>query len=415
MTAMSDSDPELVPWNDPLGTVRPDFCPRRASRVLETDVARLEPVPAEEVAPIFCDLFGSNVFMVRKHFGWDYPIIPNFLCCRPGWLFYRPGPPDQSGPEGQEYLVDLERRIGNPGFFGPCRGSFAQSLPAFHCAVRTERVLRWIRRYHPAQFARLRRAGEDTAGDLTTADDRLVEVVVASLVVANAAISASDLSFIPTNGSKTPEFYVRTRDLNVVLEVKHIHKHPEDARQSLWLDTFRTRRSSGRAFVGAFDLAFSALQRELDHLPAGSTAYEEADPRQKDAKSILEHLRRADDQLEQVTDVRRRVIVLYSDDPHTLTEGEPRENRIEAVIRSYVKSLKADAVVVLAHPYGFPLASGHCYKAFSRNGGIPEELNRLFGGLPALETLDMRVFAMGAQGTLAPNGEATQAFDPSCP
>ena len=406
---MTETDPDFVPWCDPLGTVPPGFAVReRLTRhVCEGAIAFFDQIKTpQEIAPIFCDLFGRNVYTVRKYFGSHYPILPERAAAYPGALF-------PSGPPDQGDLVKLERE-GNPDFFDTPFGARSSNVRA----ARAERALRWLKAHHADRLEELRDVGAKLRGDLTTADDRLAEVIVAFLAAECAKLPASSVEFIKAKKDEPrPEFRIVGDRLRVVLEVKRIQKFPMTGLEDLWLRAYRRDESSPSA-RRIYDNMLERVQDGLTRVPEGQTVQVEEPPWQKTIASIAEQVRKADRQLASATEHDRKVVVLYSDDPHTLTlptrtgEGS-RINRVEAAVADCLTSLAhADAVVVLGHFEGFPIGNGHCAKFFWKDGRELSEVAGLFDGLPELRARAFDYVVLGAQITLPPNGTGTLTIRP---
>ena len=397
---MSDRFDDYERWDaDPLGTIP-----------LERGIELLQR-PVREVAPIFCELFAKSVFMVRKYVDWRYSILPPPPAFNTsGWLFH------PSGPIQQEDLLEVERLIGNGIYFQ----AYMQFTPPFHRLRRIERVLAWLKDTNGPRLAEMSKQANKLAPrtDLTSLDDLVCEAIVAAVAAGCSRSPASAFTFLSSKkDQKTPEFRVATNEISATLEVKHLLKYPQSTHEDFWLRAYQERKGKDgvRRDGMPHDAAGAIVMELLQTAPEKETVGNDQIPWQKRVAYISEHLEKADRQLGAAVEPGARVIVLYSDDPHILTrseerpdEKEPSENRIERAIEATLGRLDhADAVVLLAHPHGFPIESGHCVRIFPRPGGNAEAAKALFGCLPELRPQWIEPCAIGVKVPLAPGGTDT--------
>ena len=333
-----------------------------------------------EVAPVFCSQFGKNLYLVRKYLWGQYPFDPERTIQTGAWLF---APPQ---PSYLEKFMELERGVGATGYFTAALGGIS-----YRRLQRVEMILNWARQTSIPKSSRPPRITKKS--DLTAPDDKLVERTVAFVIATVCSLPAKAITFASGSGKKgrAADFQVRTPECSVHVEVKHFRKQPQSAAEQRWFELFSGRpclvTKTGYPEDVLLEHAFTS-QRAPDQLPWQITT-----------KSVQAKLREAELQFPPQGGPKLfRMVVVHSDDPHVLTRpektetDEPTENRIESAVESWFRSaerVRTDAVVLLASPFGFPIESGYCCRAFVAEDAQCPLVQQLSRSLTKLAPLPM--------------------------
>ena len=355
----------LEPSTDPLGEMR---------KYLNASCT--------DLAPTFCNLYGHNVYMVRKYIRNHYPIDPARIIGRGKWLFEPPV------PAYVEKLIELERRIGDVNFFPMIAGEMLNNR-----LTRIERVLRWVSSIPSAPLS----ITQAIDRDLTSADDTLVETIVGFIAAQFAGIATSQLTFAE------PDILIIGNNWKAALAVKHLLAFPQEAREREWLCCCKGIPYQASNKPAPHDELRAAATQEYNYGP-GSIVNLTAPLWQKTRQSLVEILEKGDQQLRHSSADTSKVIVLHSDQPHTYTNaqesasGTSMENRIAVAINIFAAEKRvADVIVLLGNPEGLPIATGYCVNFFPTAGKtVPDAVNQMFGCLPLLEPIDMQAAVLRA-------------------
>lgn len=352
-----------------------------------------------DIAPIFCNLFGENVYLVRKYIRHDYCIDPLTTIGRGKWLF---SPPQ---PTYLEDFVKLERKTREPQqFFMASDNSFE-----FMRTHRVEAILKWCSQ---TKNPRVLRTG-GLSGDLTSPDDSIVEATVAFLLARAWGVAPSAVTYFSEAGKngKTPEFRVDVGDCVVLVEVKHLRKQPQSEAERRWLELCG---SVGKPKAGS-PYPLDELAMKSEQSTEKVFQYDEL-PWQNSTKSIHNLLNDANEKFRAVESKVAgnvvRVTVVHSDDPYCVTRMEDAANdsrlanRTEVGIWSWLQTDapdSTDAVILLANPQGIPIGTGYCARAFFVWQEVNPVLRLLEDHFPALVPNLMTHTRFGIEVKLAPN------------
>lgn len=388
--------------------------------------------PIDKIAPEFYRMFGNNAYLVRKYITWHYCIDPEqndrsrLLGKALGgkgipWLFASADPHIPDGPPNQEDLIMLERDIGLVDYFNTLVGTDCHlNIYGLHRVTRIEKVLQWLKKTNnPCIYQNKWRITKRM--DLTTPDDYIVEAIVAYLIGQSMGLPASSFTFLkPQSSRRTPEFCIDSKELKAVVEVKHFLKFPQSQRENLWLHAYKRT-----PFDRQKERPYEKLHKAMEHALKGSSnkwAILREPLWQKHINSIIEKIKHADAQLAKAPNGYRKVIVLHSDDPHIIhyhsedMSSEPSsKNRFETAIELCIVNRKlhnADAIVLLANPWGFPISSGYEHKIYSKGKTVPVPIQKMFSGLQPLESHPVEFVDLGFSIKVPPNETRSVEISP---